>query len=411
MTRIGLIGGSFDPFHNGHRQLVEAVLESRLVDRIILMVAGQQPHKTRIKVSAAGYRYEMALRGVTDLETVEVSDLEINRSGRSFTIDTVAALQDMTPPSDELVLIYGSDVLFDLPSWRSPELILARCPLLIACRGGIDRFQAEQQADYLRQIYQARIAFLDAPMPELSATQVREMIVNGESHVHLVPERVAALIEKHDIYGYDDELARIEPEIWHRLADYERQVRPLLNTKRLLHSLNVMRYAMHLARKHQISIEQAGIAGLMHDCAKCLEAHTVLHYARLAGDPALLEPALAHGPAGAYLARIEFGINDPVILQAIHYHTTGSGDMSPLDLLIYVADKVEPARTYNNLAGIRKAAEVDLEQAMRLCLVEVEAFLEREQKPSHPYAQAAIEKLGILSGVDKIDHFSHDYAE
>lgn len=397
MTRIGLIGGTFDPFHNGHRQLVEAVLESRLVDRIILMVAGQQPHKTRIKVSAAGYRYEMALRGVSDLEAVQVSDLEINRSGRSFTIDTIIALQETLPDSDELILVYGSDCLFDLPTWRSPELILAKCSLLIAVRGGIDRPSAERQADWLRQTYHARIEFLDAPMPELSATQVRETIVAGERHDLLVPERVASLIEKHDIYGYDDELAMVDPAIWQQLADYERQVRPLLNTKRLLHSLNVMRYAMHLAKKHDISIEQAGIAGLMHDCAKCLEAHTVLHYARLAGDPALLEPALAHGPAGAYLARLEFGIDDPEILRAIHYHTTGNGTMTPLDLLIYVADKVEPARTYNNLEGIRKAAEIDLEQAMRLCLVEVEAFLEREKKPSHPYAQAAIEKLGILT--------------
>jgi len=190
-------------------------------------------------------------------------------------------------------------------------------------------------------------------------------------------------------------LARVDPAVWHQLADYECQVRPLLNHKRLLHSLNVMRYAMHLANKHGVSVEKAGIAGLMHDCAKCLEAHTVLHYARLAGDPELLEPALAHGPAGAWLARHQFGIEDPEILRAIHYHTTGNGDMSDLDLLIYVADKVEPARTYHNLETIREAAETNLVQAMRLCLVEVEAFLERENKPSHPYAQAALEKLGI----------------
>jgi nicotinate-nucleotide adenylyltransferase len=170
----------------------------------------------------------------------------------------------------------------------------------------------------------------------------------------------------------------------------------MLNVKRYLHSLNVMRYAMHLALHHGLTVEQAGIAGLMHDCAKCLEAHKVLHYARLAGDQTLMEPALAHGPAGAYLARHQFGIEDPAILQAIHFHTTGSGDMSDLDYLIYVADKVEPARTYNNLEAIRQAAEVDLKEAMRLCLIEVEAFLEREAKPSHPYAQAALFKLGVL---------------
>ena len=395
MTRFALIGGTFDPFHNGHRRLIEAVLASGQIDRIILMVAGQQPHKTRVKVSAASYRYEMAVRGVADLEQVMVSDLEINRAGRSFTIDTLNDLQKMLDPADELTLVYGSDVLFDLPTWRQPDIILSRYRLLIAVRGGMSVSEAKAQADVLQQAYQARITFLDAVMLELSATQVREAMVRHQPSDNLIPDRVASLIARHDLYGYDDELTALDPEIWQILADYERQVRPLLNTKRLLHSLNVMRYAMHLAMRHQLDVLQAGVAGLLHDCAKCLEAHTVLHYARLAGDPQLLEPALAHGPAGAYLARQDFGVTDPAILRAIHYHTTGSGDMTPLDLLIYVADKVEPARTYNNLEGIRKAAETDLELAMRLCLIEVEAFLEREQKPSHPYALAAIQKLGI----------------
>lgn len=404
MIRIGLIGGTFDPFHNGHRKLVEAVLESGLVDRVILMVAGQQPHKTKLKVSAAGYRYEMAVRGVSDLELVEVSDLEIRRPGRSYTVDTLALLRHELAPEDKIVLVYGSDVLFDLPSWRFPEKILAEADLLIAHRGGISQQDAKAQADRLCQDFNARIQFLDAPMLELSATEVRAAAVRGELDTGKIPERVASLISRHDLYGYDDELAVVEPAIWHQLSDYECQVRPLLNHKRLLHSLNVMRYAMHLAQIHRVSVEKAGIAGLMHDCAKCLEAHTVLHYARLAGDPELLEPALAHGPAGAWLARHQFGIEDPEILQAIHYHTTGNGDMSDLDLLIYVADKVEPARTYNNLEAIREAAETDLVQAMRLCLVEVEAFLERENKPSHPYAQAALMKLGVwVQQTDRTD--------
>jgi nicotinate-nucleotide adenylyltransferase len=390
-----MLGGTFDPFHNGHRQLVEAVLASGQIDRLILMVAGQQPNKSRTKVSAAGYRYEMAVRGVSDLPAVEVSDLEIRRRGRSYTIDTILKLQADLGPDNELILIYGSDVLFDLPAWRSPEEIMALCPLLIAIRGGMDINQVKEQAAFLQNRYHARISFLPTPMPELSATSVRDAIVGGADIEAYVPERVASLIARHDLYGYDQELSQVDPAIWQQLADYECQLRPYLNTRRLLHSLNVMRYAMHLARRHSLSVEKAGTAGLLHDCAKCLEAHKVLHYARLAGDPQLLEPALAHGPAGAYLARHEFGIEDAEILRAIHYHTTGSGDMSALDLLIYVADKVEPARTYSNLQAIRAAAETDLEQAMRLCLIEVEAFLERENKPSHPYAQAAIEKMGI----------------
>jgi nicotinate-nucleotide adenylyltransferase len=185
------------------------------------MVAGQQPHKTKVKVSAAGYRFEMALRGVSDLSQVEVSDLEIRRPGRSYTVDTLALLRGQMAPEDQIVLVYGSDVLFDLPTWRLPEIILSSADVLIAHRGGIGQQAAIEQAEQLRRDFSARIDFLTAPMLELSATEVREAAVRGDLDTGKIPERVAALITRHDLYGYDEELARVDPAVWHQLADYE----------------------------------------------------------------------------------------------------------------------------------------------------------------------------------------------
>lgn len=393
MKRIGICGGTFDPFHRGHLAIIEAALASRRVDEILVMPAGQPPHKQKEKVSPAGYRLEMTERAVDHLDHVTVSPLEIMRDGRSYTIDTIHQLQAMVTGRVQYVLIYGADVLFDIEGWYRPAEIMAACPLLLAVRGGYDHDRITAKAAELTSRYKARIDFFPAPEIELSSTLIRQKIRTGQPFLHDVPGPVAHFIERHAFYRYDDELAALEPSLWAMLADLERSVRPLLNTKRLLHSLNVTLYAMHLALRHGLSVEQAAVAGLLHDCAKCLTAHEVLHYARLAGDHQLLDPALAHGPAGAWLARERFGITDAAILRAIHFHTTGCANMTRLDQLIYVADKVEPARTYHHLEAIRTAAETDLSLAMRICLTEVEAFLERENKPSHPYAQEALRSL------------------
>ncbi len=112
-----------------------------------------------------------------------------------------------------------------------------------------------------------------------------------------VPERVASLIARHVCL---DTIRNSRGRTGHlqQLADYECQLRPYLNTRRLLHSLNVMRYAMHSGPPPQPVRGKAGTAGLLHDCAKCLEAHKVLAFRRLAGDPQLLEPDAGHGRRG-----------------------------------------------------------------------------------------------------------------
>lgn len=393
MKRVGLCGGTFDPFHRGHLALIKAALASGQLDEVLVMPAGQPPHKLNERVSPAAYRYEMATRAVESLDKVTLSDLEIQRSGRSYTIDTIRQLQATLPAKTQLVLIYGADVLFEIEGWYQPAAIMKACPMLLAVRGGYDQTSITAKAAELASRFGAVIHFFPAPTITLSSSAIRQKIRAGQPIRQDVPEPVHHFIEKHAIYRFDAELAQLDPSLWAKLADLERAIRPLLNHKRLLHSLNVTLYAMHLAMVHGLPVEQAAIAGLLHDCAKCLPAHEVLHYARLAGDHELLAPALAHGPAGAWLARERFGITDAAVLRAIHYHTTGCASMTRLDQLIYVADKVEPARTYHHLEAIRAAAETDLDQAMRICLTEVEAFLERENKPSHPYAQDALRSL------------------
>lgn len=390
---IGLFGGTFDPVHQGHIALAKAALTAGFLDRLIIMPAGQPPHKKGQVVSMAGYRYEMCCQAFSGHPQIEVSDLEILRSGPSYTLDTIRQLRQQLPAGAEIFLVYGSDILNDIEKWHRPAEIMAECDLLLGVRGGLSQTASEAKADDLRMRYGARITFFTAPVIELSSTSIREAVIAGHSYQAWLPEKVARIISKHKLYLYQADWMAVSKQLSDQLNALERQIWPLLDRKRLLHSLNVTAYALHLARLHQVDLTQAGIAALLHDCAKCLSRRETLEYAKQMGDEALLEHELAHGPAGAWLARERFGIADPAILRAIHYHTTACPGMTSLDKIIFIADKAEPARTYDNLDEIRQLVEYDLDAALKICLSEINLFLKREKLKPHPYTQLAQAEL------------------
>lgn len=393
--RIGLFGGTFDPVHVGHAALAEAALAAGNLDRLIVMPAGQPPHKTGQVVSMAGYRYEMCWQAFSGHPHFEVSDLEILRAGPSYTLDTIRQLKNQLPAGAELILVYGSDILNDIEKWHQPAAIMAESSLLLGVRGGSSRSESKARAADLCERYDARIAFFDAPEIELSSTVVREAVAAGQSIHSWVPDKVARTISKNKLYLYQSDLMAVSKTLTDQLSMLERQIWPLLDRKRLLHSLNVTVYALHLAQIYNVDLTQAGVAAMLHDCAKCLSRHETQEYAKLMGDDALLDRELAHGPAGAWLARERFSVDDPAILRAINYHTTGSPGMTSLDKIIFIADKVEPARTYDNLEEIRRLVEFDLDAALKICLSEINLFLKREKLKPHPYtvsAQAELER-------------------
>ncbi len=398
MTRVGLLGGTFDPLHIGHVALARAALNSKMIDRLVVMVSGQPPHKTGQVIQMAGYRYEMACRVFEDWPAADVSNLEILRDGPSYTIRTIRDIKARSGQADDLFLIYGADVLRDIANWYKPEQIMSECTLLLSQRPGYQTEETIALAQDCRERYGARISFFDAPQVAVSSSQIREAISQGKRCNQWLPGPVSETIQRHGLYTRQSDLEQVSHETWQKLADYERAVWPYLKRKRLLHSLNVMVYAIHLALRHKIDVEQAAIASLLHDCAKDLPIEKINEYAKLAGDPSLLGSELGHGPAGAWLAKTRFGITDPAVLRAIHYHTTGCAGMTALDKIIFIADKVEPARTYDHLEQIRDLVEDDLDAALRVTIDEIGAFLKRENLDTHPYTQSASDEIDCRPG-------------
>ncbi len=155
----------------------------------------------------------------------------------------------------------------------------------------------------------------------------------------------------------------------YNLKSLQKQVKEALSEERFEHTLGVMYTAESLAMRYGADMTKAAVAGLLHDCAKCIPNTQKIKLCRKNGlevtEMEAKNPSLLHAKLGAYLAETVYGVKDPEILSAIRYHTTGKPDMSLLDMIVYMADYIEPNRDKApDLKEIRKKAFEDIEEAL-----------------------------------------------
>ncbi|MBP7175949.1 MAG: bis(5'-nucleosyl)-tetraphosphatase (symmetrical) YqeK [Thermoclostridium sp.] len=145
----------------------------------------------------------------------------------------------------------------------------------------------------------------------------------------------------------------------------------VLSHKRFKHSIGVMDEAGRLAEHYQQDVKKAEIAGLLHDCAKYIEADEaismLISYGEQPDEIQSISFQLLHGLLGYYVAREQYEVTDESILQAIYWHTTGKAGMTPLEKIIFIADYIEPNRAFSGLDEIRKIAYADLDLCVQLC--------------------------------------------
>lgn len=422
--KVAIFGGSFDPFHNGHKQVIEGLVKLNRFDQIIIMPLGLAPHKNKY-MTPAGYRYEMTRLGIKDIPEVILSDYEVNRPGQySYTIDTIdyykqkisnqhiynklkTISQKKTPKNKrqakidtyylsrlqnvkvKINLVYGSDALDTIESWYEPEKIMKRAKLLICRRGNEDINHMNQRADYLRKKYDAKIDFFEIEETDISSTKLREKLKQDKKQKNKLPVSVCKYIKNNKIYVFNDDMAQLSREQLVQLAIYEKEVKRNVSRSRLNHSLNVMQYAVHLARVHDFDLMKAATTGILHDIAKSMKLEKQYRFAKKTGKLSPLNKNIAHGPAGAWYIHKYLGVEDQEILDALVYHTTSRKRMTKLDQIIFLADKLEYGRPFENLKLIRETAEVDLDLAMQMCLDEVKIALKRSRKKGHPETMAA----------------------
>lgn len=195
--RIGVVGGTFDPIHEGHLALARAARRCAQLDRVLLIPAAVPPHRAPA-IASDQERLQMARLAAGD--EFEVSDVEIRRGGPSYTVDTLRELAAAHPDAG-LFLVLGWDAARELRSWREPEAVLALARLVIVDRPGL----APPSAEDLRRagLNPARVELCDEPTPEVSASELRDGLAHGAPVDHLMPAAVAEFIAQRGLYGRD----------------------------------------------------------------------------------------------------------------------------------------------------------------------------------------------------------------
>ncbi len=197
--RVGIYGGTFSPVHNGHVAAARAFMEQMWLDILYIIPTGVTPHKAMKGDATARDRLEMCRLAFADMEGVIVSDLEMRREGKSYTVDTLRELYD---PDGRLFLLMGTDMLLTLDQWREPDEIFRLCyPVYIRREADteLDGAIVEKITAY-QQKYGKVVRRVVAPAIELSSTDVRRAVAENFPIEGAVPPAVAAYIRKQNLY-------------------------------------------------------------------------------------------------------------------------------------------------------------------------------------------------------------------
>ena len=197
--KTGMLGGTFDPVHLGHLSIAEEAMISQGLSQVIMIPAGQPAFKSNKKVAQAEHRLAMLRLAVEGRSNLHVSEIEIKRPGPSYTIDTIAQLRKSSGAESDLYFIVGWDSLMQLPEWREPSRIIEMCKLIAVPRPGYRRPDMKMLEEEIPGITQ-RTVLLDKPRIDLSASNIRNMVAEGEPIDRFVPASVVEYIKKYNLY-------------------------------------------------------------------------------------------------------------------------------------------------------------------------------------------------------------------
>jgi nicotinate-nucleotide adenylyltransferase len=196
-VRIGLLGGTFNPPHLGHLVCAQEAYLQLELDRVLVVPAHVPPHKPVDDEPGVEHRLELCRLAIAGDERFEICELEANRDGPSYTVDTLEELHSQMSDS-ELVLIVGADVAVGFSGWNAPERILSLAHLAVAERPGTDRAEVARALEPMSG--GGRVRFFDMPEIGISSTMLRERVRAGQSTRYLMPDGVRDYIDQRGLY-------------------------------------------------------------------------------------------------------------------------------------------------------------------------------------------------------------------
>ncbi len=391
MERIGIYGGTFNPPHIGHIQAAKAAVTALNLETLILIPDRIAPHKVIPSGSPnPQQRLEMVRIAAQDSPRMEVSDLELNREGVSYSYETVLEMKARYPEK-EIVLLMGTDMFLSFHTWRNPEIILENASLGVFYRGEKGETAAIEAKKAEMEQQGHTVYLVKNDVVNISSTQMRRLLAfrcAGE----FLPEGVLDYIREKRLYDTRTDWKNLP------MGELEQVVVSLLNPNRVAHVLGCRDTAVELAKRWGADETDAARAGILHDITKAIDGPLQLTlcsaYGKILSDFSKRYPKTLHALTGSLVAQRIFGENEAVV-SAIEHHTTGKAGMNLLETIIYVADYMEPNRNFPGVEQLRELAFSDIRAALKLGLEMTLEHLKRQGSEVSPESREALAWLGV----------------
>lgn len=370
--KVGIFGGSFDPVHLEHVEMAKQAIKKLNLNKLLVIPTYLAPHKTGKRATDAKHRFKMAKIAFREIPEAEVSSLEIDAAGTSYTYLTCREIKKQYPDA-ELFFLMGADMLENFFFWRNPEEIVSLVTLAVCERQGENK--AEEKKGEFFDRFQKEFVLVGYEGKEVSSTLVRVTRAIGEEISSFVPAGVKEYILNHGLYD----------------IPCREQALSLEKPARAEHSKRVAFLAGMAAAKHGVSEEKALLAGIMHDCAKNLSEDS--SYLKGFIPPEGVPAPVLHQYAGAFVAEHTFFVADEDVLNAIRFHTSGRVGMSTLEKLIYLADLLEYGRDYEGVERMRKHFFTNLDLCLKENVTRQVEYLRKSGKEIYPLTEELYESL------------------
>ncbi|MCL2408536.1 MAG: nicotinate (nicotinamide) nucleotide adenylyltransferase [Oscillospiraceae bacterium] len=356
--RVGIFGGTFNPPHIGHVDSAKAAVRQLGLDTLIVVPSGIPPHKSLpIDTPPADMRIHMSRLAFAELEPAIISNIEAEKPGVSYSVDTVTAIKEEYPNAS-IFLLMGADMYLTLDSWKDSGILLKTATPAVFSRGSDDHIKIADYSLSIQKRFNVHTETVTNNVIEISSSRLRELLPKREG-CEYINDTVYSYIIKNRLYGAKPDWD------WLRNRAYS-----MLKPSRIPHVAGCEEEAIRLAEHWGVDIDDAREAAILHDITKKLEPQEHLKLLEEHGISAGIkkgEEKLLHAKTGAALARSEFGVSDTVA-DAILWHTTGRANMSTLEKVIYLADYIEPARDFDGVDILRALAYDNLDKAMEMGL-------------------------------------------
>lgn len=215
-SRIGIMGGTFNPIHYGHLVTAQEAIDQFSLDKVIFIPTGEPPHKVSDVIAGPNARYIMTVIATASNPRFFVSRIEIERQGKSYTIDTLRELKSSYPENTQFYFITGADAILEILTWKDTEEIITLCKFIAATRPGYDlsrledlkkklfdnslNSRAEKDRSQIKKEIRDTVLVMEVPALAISSTDIRNRIKNSRSVSYLLPEGVANYILKYGLY-------------------------------------------------------------------------------------------------------------------------------------------------------------------------------------------------------------------